>query len=179
MENLIGNPSDLSLVNANGWDGRKSWNSEHGCFELTATNGWRVFGWVLNGNLPSQIVFEFDYKFTNIENLSWSGVVNESSVAYGGSIYDMPPIMDKWTHVKVSISSPKSFVGIILRGVDSTGLSTTTYLRNPYIYDKNTDSNSSLKKTGTLFTGSFSSCGGGDLISIGKNIITMNDFMEF
>lgn len=50
-----------------GWQGSKSYDISEGCLILTATNGWRTFAWTIE-SLPSEITFEFDYKFTNVEN---------------------------------------------------------------------------------------------------------------
>ena len=80
--NLIENYTDLSSLNMVGWSGSKSYDTNEGCLILTATNGWRTFAWTVE-SLPSEITFEFDYKFTNVENWFDCFIVNLNSIDYG------------------------------------------------------------------------------------------------
>lgn len=176
--NLIENYTDLSLLSMTGWEGSKSYDISEGCLILTATNGWRTFAWTIE-SLPSEITFEFDYKFTNVENWSDCWIVNLDSIAYGSPIKSIPKITEKWSHFKVDISSPKKVIGMNIRGVDNTGKSVTLLLRNPIVYGKQTANSSSVKKNGICLSKCFNTCKGGDIISIGKSIITVGDLIEY
>ena len=79
----------------------------------------------------------------------------------------------------MDISSPKKVIGMNIRGVDNTGKSVTLLLRNPIIYGKQTDSSSSVKKNGSCLSKCFNTCKGGDIISLGKSIITVGDLIEY
>lgn len=161
-----------------GWGGSSSYDIAEGCLVLTATNGWETFAWTIEA-LPSEITFEFDYKFTNVENWSDCFIVNLDSIAYGSSIKIIPKITDKWSHFKVDISSPKKVIGMNIRGVDNTGKSVTLLLRNPIVYSKQTANSSSIKKNGTCLSKCFNTCKGGDIISLGKSIVTTGNLIEY
>ena len=175
--NLIENYTDLSLLDMTGWEGSKSYDATEGCLVLTAKNGWRTFAWTIEP-LPSEITFEFDYTFTNVENWGSCFVMNSESIGYDPLIKDIPKITDKWSHFKVDIPSPKRAIGINIRGVDDTGKSVVLLLRNPVIYSKQAANSSTIKRNGTCLSKCFNTCKGGDIISLGKSIITMGDLVE-
>lgn len=160
-----------------GREGSKSYDTTEGCLVLTATNGWRTFAWYFK-SLPSEITFEFDYRFSNVENWGSCFVMNSESIGYNDPIKDIPKITDKWSHFKVDISSPKRAIGINVRGVDDTGKSVVLLLRNPVIYSKQTVNSSTIKKNGICLSKCFNTCKGGDIISLGKSMVTVGDLVE-
>ena len=178
--NYITNWTDKSSISMSGWSGSVAYNSSKGYLELTATNGWRTFGWNLPDIVGKNVTLEFDYIMINNGNSAFSFVTNIDAIGYGSAI-DGVNLVDnttQWNHKTVVLSSAKQFIGINVRGVDNTGLSTTLAIKNVILHATD-DSNFGVEKTGVMHTGDFVEVPEMKQARVGKNIVIANNFYEY
>lgn len=177
--NYIVNWTDKSAISMSGWSGEVTYNSSNGYLELTATNGWRTFGWNLPTIVGKNVTLEFDYKMINNGNSAFSFVTNLDTIGYGSAIDgNLVDSTTTWSHKTVVLSSAKQFIGINVRGVDSTGLSTTLAIKNVIIHDTD-DSNFGVEETGIMHIGDFVEVPELKQARVGKNIVIANQFYEY
>lgn len=145
--------TNLNNISMTGWDGSKAFSN--GKLILTATNGWRTFGWTPNA-VGKNVNFEFDYFLADTTNLSGTGIfiVNLDSINYGSSIQNLSTTQGIWYHCCCNIPLAKTVIGINIRGIDNTGKNVVMYIANLRIYD-DISSPLSITETGILNTGIF------------------------
>ena len=145
----LSNWTDISSIQMSGWAGNKSFTD--GFLILTATNGWRSFGWSLDDIVGKDISIEFDYIFTDITNWSNSGVfiINLDSIGYGSSLKSLVKTTDQWCHVKANVSNAKKFIGLNIRGNDNSGTSIVMKVANVRIHS-NEAKESNINKNGIV-----------------------------
>ena len=150
----LNNWTNLNDIQMDGWSGSKVFDGKK--LILTATNGWRSFGWDLPDIVGKDIIFEFDYYLENIANLSPTGIfiINLDSITYGTPLFTLERTTGNWYHVRFNISSAKQFIGVNIRGTDNTGNSVIMHVSNVRVYD-NIIKSPSVQKNGQIKTNTF------------------------
>ena len=173
-QNILSNWTDVSLITMNGWSGAKEYNS-NGYLTLTATNGWRTFGWDTSTVNGQQILVDFDYEFISVEGLSYNACDVQSSCNY---INPNNPLdfstLNEWKHFRREFTANDYFT-IMLRVTDDSGKSTTVNIKNLSIIVK-PSSNANVNKNG-IFQSSIFKEGLSD-ISISAETVNTNQLIE-
>lgn len=148
--NYLENWMDISKLSMTGWGGSKDFDSAEHCLVLNATNGWESIYWTISAIQDREVYFEFDYKFTNLDNAGWCFIINNNS--YGNDNIMRVNLNTNWTHVRVKVSCTTPYIGINIRGTDGTGKSFIMAIKNVRLYLSVDVVTNQLQKTGNVIT---------------------------
>lgn len=174
--NVLLDYTDVSLISMSGWSGSKVYDNQNNYLILTATNGWRTFGWDTQDYVGQNIYVDFDYMFTDTSNLSQGVYCSAySSVAYraSGTTLDFSQI-NVWKHCRIKLTADNYFI-IMIRGTDSTGLSVVLNIKNLSIVAESS-SKSNIQKKGIINSTIFKEID--NVASISIENIKANEFIE-
>ena len=175
-ETVLKDWSDIDLITMTGWSGSKSYDDTDDCLVLTATNGWRTFGWNTQSYSGQTLYIDFDYRFTDISNLTQNVYCTaNSTVTYkaAGTTLDYSQV-NVWKHCRIQLTADNYFI-IMIRGTDDTGLSVTLNIKNLSIVTATQDK-SNIEKAGIINTTIFKELG--NKATIGIDNIKANVLLE-
>jgi len=129
--------------------------------------------------LGKTICVDFDYRFTNLENMdtagTWCGVHESVWMCSSSRKLDVSEA-NVWKHCELEVTADNYFI-ILIRGKDSTGLSVVMNVKNLSIIEKSSISiTSNIKKTGAVETSIIKE--GSCDITISQDNIRANQIIE-
>ena len=179
INNYIEDWEDITKIKMSGWDGSKKYVKDGNYLLLTATNGWRTFGWDVEDAIGKNVIFEFDYSFEDITNwLTTPWIINSDEIQYGGTgDGNFSNKNEGWHHFRTKITSAKKFFGFNLRGTDNSGKNLSCRFRNIKIRDAS-DKNINFLSNGEIELDEIFE--GNNQVKIIKdgNIIEVNEIYE-
>ncbi len=154
--NILSNYSDISLISMSGWGGSKEYDSNGYYLVLTATNGWRSFGWDTSQYSGQTICVDFDYRFTDLANYNSGRGVScsvSSTVKYNIGTALNASSVNVWRHFRNEYAADNFFM-IFLGGTDETGKSIVMNIKNLSILLK-PSTHPSINKNGIIKSSMF------------------------
>lgn len=146
--NYLENWIDASKISKTGWGGTSVYDDINHCMVLTAVNGWNSFFWTIPDVQDKEVYFEFDYRFTILDNWNSCYIINSNS--YGSVVAALSKKTD-WTHIRAKMTCSEPYIGMNVRGTDETGKTLAVAIKNVRLYLNSTFSNE-IRETGNIQT---------------------------
>lgn len=111
---------NTSTISSTGWGGAKSYANEE--LTLTSVSGWQAHMWDIGAdNVGKTATFSFEYLPEIVYDSAYAYIQHRSAVGYGGESKRLDLTKTEWTKMSFTFPSVEQYVGLNLRGVDSSG----------------------------------------------------------